>query len=81
MFAYWLTYVYFNVFTNNVNKKMNKKALFLATPDRKSSELTSRVNSGHRGINTYYLRHRGTSLHGFLSGLEIRVSEYQEIKV
>jgi len=31
MFACWLTYGYFNVFTNNVNKKMNKKALFLAT--------------------------------------------------
>ncbi len=30
MFACWLTYVYFNVFTNNVNKKMNKKQLFLA---------------------------------------------------
>ncbi len=30
MFAFWLTYVYFNVFTNNVNKKMTKKALFLA---------------------------------------------------
>ena len=24
MFACWLTYVYFNVFANNVNKKMNK---------------------------------------------------------
>ena len=30
MLAFWLTYVYFNVFSNNVNKKMNKKALFLA---------------------------------------------------
>ena len=31
MLACWLTYVYFNVFSNNVNKKMTKKALFLAT--------------------------------------------------
>ena len=29
--ACWPTIVYFNVFTNNVNKKTNKKALFLAT--------------------------------------------------
>ncbi len=32
MFACWHTQVYFNVFSNNVNKKMNKKALFLAAP-------------------------------------------------
>jgi hypothetical protein len=50
MLACWLTYGYFSVFSNIVNKKMNKKALFLATPNRKSSELTSRVNSGHRGL-------------------------------
>jgi len=31
MSAFWLTYMYFNVFSNNVNKKMTKKALFLAT--------------------------------------------------
>jgi hypothetical protein len=31
MSACWLTYGYFNVFPNNVNKKMTKKALFLAT--------------------------------------------------
>jgi len=31
MFAFWLTCGYFNVFSNNVNKKMTKKALFLAT--------------------------------------------------
>jgi hypothetical protein len=31
MLAFWQTYGYFNVFSNNVNKKMNKKALFLAT--------------------------------------------------
>jgi len=30
MLACWQTFVYFNVFTNNVNKKTNKKALFLA---------------------------------------------------
>jgi len=30
MFACWLTLVYFNIFTNNVNKKMTKKALFFA---------------------------------------------------
>jgi len=30
MLAYWQTYVYFNVFSNIVNKKMTKKALFLA---------------------------------------------------
>jgi len=29
MFACWLTCGYFNVFSNDVNKKMNKKALFL----------------------------------------------------
>jgi len=28
MLAFWLTYWYFNVFPNNVNKKTNKKALF-----------------------------------------------------
>jgi hypothetical protein len=32
MFACWLTIVYFNVFTNNVNKKMTKKALFFGHP-------------------------------------------------
>ena len=31
MLAYWQTYGYFNVFSNIVNKKTNKKALFLAT--------------------------------------------------
>jgi len=31
MLAFWQTYGYFNVFSNNVNKKTNKKALFLAT--------------------------------------------------
>jgi len=30
MLACWLTYGYFNAFSNNVNKKTNKKALFLA---------------------------------------------------
>ena len=30
MFACWQTYVYFNIDSNNVNKKMTKKALFLA---------------------------------------------------
>jgi len=53
MLAFWLTYGYFNIFTNNVNKKTTKKALFLATPDRKSSELKSRVNSGHRGLREF----------------------------
>jgi len=33
MLACWQTCGYFNVFSNNVNKKMNKKALFLATED------------------------------------------------
>ena len=31
MFACWLTYDYFNIVSNIVNKKMTKKALFLAT--------------------------------------------------
>ena len=31
MFAYWQIYVYFNVLSNNVNKKMAKKELFLTT--------------------------------------------------
>jgi len=31
MLACWQTYGYFNVVSNNVNKKMTKKALFLAT--------------------------------------------------
>jgi hypothetical protein len=30
MLACWLIYVYFNVFSNYVNKKMNKKALFFS---------------------------------------------------
>ena len=30
MLAFWLTYVYFNIDSNNVNKKMTKKALFWA---------------------------------------------------
>jgi len=29
MFAYWLTYWYFNIISNLVNKKTAKKALFL----------------------------------------------------
>ncbi len=33
MLAFWLTYGYFNVYSNNVNKKTNKKALFLVTED------------------------------------------------
>ena len=32
MFTCWLTYGYFNVFSNNVNKKTNKKALFFGYP-------------------------------------------------
>ncbi len=40
MFAFWLTYGYFNVFSNNVNKKMNKKALFLATENAEIAENT-----------------------------------------
>jgi len=31
MFAFWLTYVYFNIFSNNVNKKTAKNALFLGS--------------------------------------------------
>jgi len=31
MFACWQTYGYFNILSNIVNKKMTKKALFLAT--------------------------------------------------
>ena len=38
MFACWLTYVYFNVLSNNVNKKTNKKALFLATDNAEIAE-------------------------------------------
>jgi len=30
MLACWLTYVYFNVYANNVNKKMTKKSTFFA---------------------------------------------------
>jgi hypothetical protein len=31
MFAIWQTYRYFNIVSNNVNKKMNKKGAFFAT--------------------------------------------------
>jgi len=31
MFAFWQTCWHFNIFSNNVNKKTSKKALFLAT--------------------------------------------------
>ncbi len=40
MLACWLTYVYFNVFANNVNKKMSKKALFLAPENAEIAENT-----------------------------------------
>jgi hypothetical protein len=40
MLACWLTYVYFNVFTNNVKKKMTKKALFLA---RENGEIAEKI--------------------------------------
>jgi len=32
MLACWLTYVYFNIDSNNVNKKMTKNELFLVIP-------------------------------------------------
>jgi hypothetical protein len=34
--AFWLTSGYFNVLSNNVNKKTAKKALFLATEHKES---------------------------------------------
>ena len=39
MFACWQTYVYFNIASNNVNKKMNKKALFLGTENAENAEI------------------------------------------
>jgi hypothetical protein len=58
MLACWplrdrLTYWYFNGLSNIVNKKMAKNELFFATPDRKSSELKSRVNSGRRELREF----------------------------
>ena len=70
MFAYWLTYGNFNVFTNNVNKKTNKKALFLATENAENTEILSFfINRGS------ILRDRIATkdeLHGFtkLEGLD-----------
>ena len=54
MLACWLTYVYFNVTSNNVNKKMAKKALFLAT--EKAEIFLDR-------IDTVFFRHGLTRIH------------------
>jgi hypothetical protein len=60
--AYWplrdrLTYVYFNVFSNNVNKKMAKKALFLATDctdytDRRQKTPGRETEKPAQGVNS-----------------------------
>jgi len=42
MLACWQTCGYFNVFTNYVNKKMNKKALFLAIEKTEKIQFTSK---------------------------------------
>jgi len=42
MFAFWQTCGYFNIFSNNVNKKMTKKALFLATENAEKIQFTSK---------------------------------------
>ena len=53
MFACWQTYVYFNVLSNSVNKKTNKKALFLATEN--AEIFLDR-------IDTVFLRHGFTQI-------------------
>ncbi len=50
MFVCWITYGYFNVFSNIVNKKMNKKALFLATENAEDSENSIIFNHGLHGF-------------------------------
>ena len=54
MLACRLTYEYFNVFTNNVKKKMTKKALFLATEN--AEFFLDR-------IDTVFFRHGLTRIH------------------
>ena len=43
MFACWQTYGYFNVITNNVNKKMAKKALFFGQPETVEGNAIERI--------------------------------------
>ncbi len=80
MLACWLIYGYFNVFTNNVNKKTTKKALFLAT---EVTEVTEKKVYQVYQVNRKWISgeqdNRGHSVQriemldaGFLSGLEIR---------
>jgi len=47
------TKLYYEVFLDRID------TVFLDTPDRKSSELTSRVNSGHRERREWLLRLSG----------------------
>ena len=54
MFACWLTYVYFNIASNNVNKKKEKKALFLATENAEESENSIIFNHGLRGFHGFF---------------------------
>jgi len=54
MFAFWQTCGYFNIFSNNVNKKMAKKALFLATEN--TEIFLDR-------IDTVFFRHGLTRIH------------------
>ena len=63
MFACWLTYVYFNVFTNNVNKKMTKKELFLAAESTEDTENSIIFNRGFHRLHGFCFRHRLTRIH------------------
>ena len=88
MFACWRTYGYFNVFSNNVNKKMTKKALFLATENAeifldRIDTVFFRHGSVRQAQDRLTRIHTDSSivsnhgylwhkLHGFLSQSEIR---------
>ena len=61
MFACWLTYDYFNIVSNIVNKKMTKNELFLATENAKIAEKRAKATDfeGKKGIlATDYLAQR-----------------------
>ncbi len=69
MLAFWLTYVYFNVASNNVNKKMNKKTFFLVILPA-THEIGPCCNLA-RGGEDYDLRGWVVGLFGFFFGWDL----------
>jgi len=74
MFACWQTIVYFNVFSNNVNKKITKKAFFFDAErtEKKVYQVIRKWISGEQDNRGHSVQRIEMLNAGFLSGLEIR---------